>query len=206
MQVLLSEIAKRYHRWIFRSVNYRFEGPGTFGVSGRNGSGKSTLLSIIAGYTTPTRGEVTYYDSDEQVIDKDNIFRVLSIAAPYVSLIGELTLAEHLTFHSKFKKFLPGIDPTDFFAICQLKGYEEVLVAHLSSGLQQRYKLALAILTSCDILLLDEPTSYLDVKTKGWFEEIFKQYSHDRLVILASNDKADLDLTDRRVLIEDYQV
>ena len=103
MQIRLSEIAKRYHRWIFKDVNFAFDGPGVYGIIGSNGSGKSTLLSIIAGFTTPTRGKVLYFNDEPQEITSDQVFKYVTMALPYGEIIGELTLEEHLLFHSKFK-------------------------------------------------------------------------------------------------------
>lgn len=204
MQIRLSEIAKRYHRWIFQNVNFSFDGVGAYGIAGSNGSGKSTLLSIIAGFTTPTRGTVSYFTDDRQLISPDQIFQYLTIAVPYVAIIGELTLIEHLRFHCKFKPLPDSITEEDFFLISDLQSYREVPVAHLSSGLLQRLKLALALLSTSPIVLLDEPTSYLDEKSKAWFVDVFKNYSIGRMIILASNEISDLALTETRLEVEGF--
>ncbi len=204
MQIRLSEIAKRYHRWIFQNVNFTFDQPGAYGIAGNNGSGKSTLLSIIAGFTTPTRGVVNYFDPDHQPIPSDEVYRYLTVAVPYGDIVGELTLAEHLRFHCKFKSLQGSITQEDFFKISNLENHRELPVNHLSSGLLQRFKLSLAFLDSSPIVLVDEPTSYLDAKSKSWFKDLFMNYSADRLVILASNEAADLALTNSRLEVEQF--
>ena len=85
-----------------------------------------------------------------------------------------------------------------------LQLHRQVPVAHLSSGLLQRFKLALALLSSSPIVLLDEPTSYLDEKSKTWFRELFKNHMADRLIILASNAADDLALTEEKLEVERY--
>ena len=203
MQIQLHDIAKRYHRWIFREINYTFGGKKAYGIAGHNGSGKSTLLSIIAGFTTPTRGEVSY-QGDQGPLNQEVVFNYINIAAPYISLIGELTLSEHLAFHTKFKPFIHEFVADTFFERSHLKPYQNILVEHLSSGLQQRFKLALSLFTQCDVLLLDEPTSYLDQSTQSWFKDLLRE-SSAKMIIMASNDTKDLDLMDTILAMENYQ-
>ena len=204
MQIRLSEIAKRYHRWIFQEVDYLFEAPGAYGITGSNGTGKSTLLAITAGYVTPTRGTVRFLSDNGNAISQDRIHQHLSIAAPYISVVGELSIEEHLKFHTRFKSLIDPLNMEDFFQISGLDGYRSVLVSHLSSGLQQRFKLALALLCESPIIFLDEPTSYLDEKSKIWFAQLFHSYTRNRLLIMASNDASDLALTQIRLEIESF--
>ncbi len=203
MQIRLRDIAKRYHHWIFRRVNYSFDGPATYGITGCNGSGKSTLLGIISGYTTPTEGMVVY-NNGGQTLPGDQMYQMLTIATPYNALIGELTVEEHLAFHLKFKVLINEMSIEEFLARSQLTAHRSKLVSHLSSGLLQRFKLSLALLTDTPVLLLDEPTSYLDASSREWFSTLFQDCCTERLVILASNDSNDLQLAKAFLDIESF--
>ncbi len=193
MEILLSDVGKKYKRWIVRHVDWHLNAPGFYGLAGANGSGKSTLLRMISGFTTTTEGSVTY--SDEQgAIPIESAAVSISIAAPYQALIEELTLVEHLQFHLAFKEQLQHWRPEDFLDCCQLSAYAQLLVGELSSGLMQRFKLGLALLTNSPVVLLDEPTSFMDTAGKIWFADFLQRFGAGRLVVVASNDIFDLDL------------
>lgn len=75
---------------------------------GHNGSGKSTLLKIISGGLAPTKGKLQYVWGNEK-LDADGIIGKLSFAAPYIELVEEMTLDEHLRFHFQFVPVVPGV-------------------------------------------------------------------------------------------------
>ena len=74
----------------------------------------------------------------------------------------------------------------------------------MSSGQQQRLQLAMAILSDTDILLLDEPGSYLDESAKAWLQTLIERNSENRVVVVASNDEHDLKHCNQSLLISDY--
>src|SRR5688500_10546574 len=103
MQISLSETGKRFNRdWIFRKFTYQFNAGGSYAITGPNGSGKSTLLQVIAGSIAASEGTIEYKNGRKS-IGSDDMFRHLSIAAPYQELIEEMTLHEFLEFHHQFK-------------------------------------------------------------------------------------------------------
>ncbi len=205
MKIILSDIGKRYHRWIFQGIDYQFKENQRYGIGGSNGSGKSTLIAIISGYRTPTTGTVNFLDHLGGKISLDQIHHHLSLAAPYVNLIGEFSVSEQLTFHAQFKRFQDDIDQASFLELSELEMYQNVQVSHLSSGLQQRLKLSLALLSDTAVLILDEPTSYLDQRAKAWFSQLYQKYSEGRMVILASNAQDDLNLTNQILQMNNFQ-
>ena len=73
----------------------------------------------------------------------------------------------------------------------------------MSSGQAQRLNLALAILSESPMLLLDEPTSYLDENSKKWFHNLLKEHRQNRCVILASNDMTDFESVDRVIKLDE---
>ena len=204
MLVSLVDIGKKYHDWVFKGVNFTFQAPVRYGIIGKNGSGKSTLLKIISGFMTPSQGEIIYRDLPHQSVKIEEVFNFLNFTGPYVELIEELTVLEHIQFHIQFKSLFPGWDIKSFLDRCQLKEHRHKVVQHLSSGLMQRLKLGLCMLSESRILMMDEPTSYLDEKGKSWFKSIFQECSNQRLVIVASNDKSDIALCEEVMDIESY--
>ncbi len=194
MKIIADNISKRFtlHQWIFRELSFEFNINHRYGIQGPNGSGKSTLLSILSGINLPSNGKLNYY-KDEKVIDGLLWHQHLTIATPYSDLIDYLTLEELLDFYLNFKKFQSSIDKNHFLEIVFLTQHKHKLVKHFSSGMKQRLKLALAILTESDVLLLDEPCTNLDISTTEWYYNLLKQYTNNKLVIVASNDTRDFE-------------
>ena len=193
-EVVATSISKRYgYQWIIQDFNHQFHAGTIYGLSGSNGSGKSTLMKILSSFLTPTAVKITY-QVDNKDVANDRIFQHISFASPYTDLINEYTLEENFKFHSKFKPLVREIDFKTFENNIQLKGHAQKTLQHFSSGMKQKIQLALALMSNTSILLLDEPTSFLDANAKKWFSELLGEYSNNRVVIIASNDGYDLDL------------
>ena len=190
--IRLTSIGKKFKRWIFKEVDCHLIKGRWYGLVGRNGIGKSTLLSIISGYATATTGQVEYLADSDRAISKDQWPSLISYAAPYIELIEEFTVTEMIRFHFKFSQSLLETDMEKIIDEMQLGTHSQVLVSDLSSGLGQRLQLGLAFLTEKPILLLDEPTSYLDNAGKSWFHDMMQTYAGHKLVVIATNDQEDL--------------
>jgi ABC-type multidrug transport system ATPase subunit len=206
LRIELQDIGKKFNtEWIFRRVSFTFEEKSTSAILGRNGSGKSTLLQVVAGNLHPTSGRITY-TLDGKDIPVEEIFRHLTLVAPYMELIEDFTLQEMLAFHFSFKPMLPGIDMA---GIVELLGFANVRTKHIrqfSSGMKQRVKLATAILSNVPLLLLDEPTMNLDQAGIEWYLGLVEKYSGDRTVVICSNlHQTESAFANRSLRIEDYK-
>jgi len=191
VEIKLTDISKRYiYDWILSGVNHTFRSGSITGVTGINGSGKSTLIKIISGYLSPSEGSITYALNGKQITRSD-IHKYVSIVAPYTELILEYELEEMYNFHTKFRKLSDVASYTQFRDLVRLKGHAGKALMYYSSGMKQRVQLALALLTPTKILLLDEPTSYLDQENKKWFYDLLAKRMPDRTVIISSNDTED---------------
>ena len=205
MEIILNNIAKRYlYDWIFRKVTFHFEASNRYAILGANGSGKSTFLKVLSGHLTPTKGTIEY-KWNNQLLDKDDVYKQLSFASPYIDLIEELTLTETIRFHQKFKPFYENLSLADFLALVQLTKAKDKEIRFFSSGMKQRLKLGLAICSKAELLLLDEPTATLDEKSIGWFNELLEQFAGNRLIIIASNEERDVRTCTKRINILDYK-
>lgn len=205
MEIELHEVAKRFRfEWIFKKISYTFLPGQRYAVLGNNGTGKSTLLKILSGHLTPSRGKIIF-SKNGQVLDIDKVYREVSYAAPYIDLIEEFTLKEAIDFHQKFKPFINNLDTT---SVIELLGFEKSTdksVKFFSSGMKQRLKLVLAMVSQSSILLLDEPTTNLDAQGMFWYQELLRNYAGNRLVIIASNIEADYQACDHFINIMDYK-
>lgn len=187
MEVTLSGIGKTFNREvIFREVSMTLTTGSRTAILGPNGSGKSTLLQVIAGALVPTAGTVAHA-LDGRPIAPDAVYRHTSIAAPYLGLYEELSLRQAIRFHTRFKPLRPGLKDHDVARIAYLEHAADKPVQHFSSGMKQRLKLALAILSDTSLLLLDEPASNLDAEAIAWFRELLRDHLDERTLVVASN-------------------
>lgn len=165
------QLGKKYrNEWIFRRLNLTLSTGASYTFVGPNGSGKSTLLQLLAGSLPSTEGKLLYRHNNRE-LDPDNWFRQVSIAAPYLELVEELTLFELLTFHQTFKPFKAGLTPDAIAERLLLTHARHKEIKYFSSGMKQRVKLGLAFFSSSPVVILDEPTSNLDQQGTIWYHE-----------------------------------
>lgn len=205
MTIALSDAGKRFNReWIFRNLSYNFEAGGAYAITGPNGSGKSTLLQAIAGALTISEGRVDYSLLGKPV-EPDHAFRHLSIAAPYLELIEEMTATELLQFHEKFKPLLPEQRIPAILEEVGLSAAAHKQIRFYSSGMKQRLKLAQAIFSDTQVLLLDEPCTNLDEVGIALYQNLIDQYGGKRLIIVSSNDPQEYRFCRKSLSILDYK-
>ncbi|MBK9211918.1 MAG: ATP-binding cassette domain-containing protein [Saprospiraceae bacterium] len=188
---------------IFKNFTYKFD-EGSYGIAGANGSGKSTLIKILSGFLTPTNGNISFIHGDKAV-EIEDLYRYVSIAAPYIELYPDLTVLESIDYQSKFKSWYPSLNNKSILDLSELSLAKDRPVKFLSSGMRQRLKLTLCLLSDTNVMILDEPTTNLDINAQNWFAELFKIYGKNRLSLIASNEIFDLDLCQKRLLMQDFK-
>ncbi len=135
----------------------------------------------------------------------ENLYQHISIAAPYLELIEELTLAEFLAFHFKFKQILHGFTITSIIEFLGLTEAADKQIRYYSSGMKQRVKLAQAIFSNTPIVLLDEPTTNLDTKGIEMYFQLVNEFCLDRLLIVCSNDENEISFCKERLNVGDFK-
>ncbi len=206
MQIELNDIGKKFNtEWIFRKVSFSFPENSISAILGRNGSGKSTLLQVVAGNLHPNAGLVIYTMNGAEVPGNE-IFRHLSMVAPYMEMIEDFTLAEMFQFHFSFKRFLQGFDMASATDLLGFTNVKHKQIRQFSSGMKQRVKLITAILSDVPLLLLDEPTMNLDKAGIDWYLDLIHRFAGNRTVIICSNlHQTESAFAAKSLLIEDYK-
>jgi heme exporter protein A len=182
---------------LFKDICFSLYSGEVLAVTGWNGSGKSTLLRILAGLVRPSAGKVEMYFQNE-LIPKESRRRYLGMVAPALSLYGELSALENMKFFYNVRG-LP-FHRTNCLALLERVG----LIQHIhemsgkfSSGMQQRLKLAQAILHSPPLLLFDEPGCNLDSKGMEVVEDLIETQRQNGMTVIASNEKREVAYADR---------
>ncbi len=191
MRIETRGLAKRYRReWIVRNVDLSLQAGEAYAVTGPNGTGKSTLLKLLSGHLTPSKGSIRFSENEVE-LPVGEVYGRLSLAAPYMELIEELTLREALDFHQLFQPFSGSMQTGDILDLLAFSRAERKQIRHFSSGMKQRLKLVLALCSDTSVVLLDEPTTNLDRQGVAWYLGLVGQFASGRLIVVASNVEED---------------
>ncbi len=176
------------------------------GVLGANGSGKSTLIRLISGLLTLDEGRVEVFGHDV-ARDEMAVKRLINRVSVDAAFFKKLSPLENLSFAAR----LYGLDARqarrDAIAILERLGISEKRIGRpieqMSRGMQQKVAIARALLTSPTLLLLDEPTTGLDPRSKldvqTFIEEL--QATHDTSIVLTTHDLAEAERLCDRIAI-----
>ncbi|GAB3764414.1 ABC transporter ATP-binding protein [Spirosoma pomorum] len=187
------QVGKKYRKeWIFRKADLTLSSGTSYTFVGPNGSGKSTLLQVLSGSLPATEGTLTYSLAGK-ALEGEDWFRYVSIAAPYLELIEELTLDELLAFHQTFKPFKAGLNADLIVDRMLLQRARHKEIKYYSSGMKQRVKLGLAFFSVSPVVILDEPTSNLDRQGIDWYRDEVRQLDGDQLLLIGSNQPEEYD-------------
>jgi ABC-type multidrug transport system ATPase subunit len=208
MTISISDAGKRFNReWIFRHFTYTFEEGKSYAITGPNGSGKSTLLQAIGGSLHINEGSMKYEVGGQKSeaghsksqIPAEEIYNHVSICAPYLEVVEEMTLKEFLNFHHGFKPFLKEITADKIISIVGLDKAVNKQIRYYSSGMKQRVKLAQCIFSDVPVILLDEPCTNLDETGVELYKQLIKDYCQKRMVIVSSNDHHEYEFCQEKI-------
>lgn len=167
--------------WVLENINLSVNDKDFLGIVGPNGGGKTTLLKLIAGLLKPTKGKVTVKGKVSYVPQHMNLDRYFPISVLDVVKMGLLrSNKNHYTnqdIESSYKA-LEAINAKNILS----KRFGEI-----SGGERQKTLLARALVSSPDILILDEPTANIDNKTQELINEVLKELNKEITIILVSH-------------------
>ena len=183
-----------------------------FGVLGANGSGKSTLIRLVATLLLPDDGEVRVFGHDA-VAEEIAVKRMMNRVSVEAAFFKKLSPMENLLYAARLYDLDPAAARLRIVEILGGLGIKEKRVyeplEHMSRGMQQKVAIARALLTSPVLLLLDEPTTGLDPRSKREVQDFVLQMreQHDTTVVLTTHDMEEADrLCDRIAMIADGRI
>ncbi len=177
---------------------------------GPSGSGKTTLLNNLGGLDVPTSGELWYRDLDLTAADEDTLTRYRRDAVGFIfqfyNLIPSLTARENVALITEIAR--DPMEPEEALHLVNLGSRLDHFPAQLSGGEQQRVAIARAIAKRPQVLLCDEPTGALDVKTGIAVLEAIERVNRElgTLTVIITHNAVMADLADRVVYFLDGRV
>jgi ABC-2 type transport system ATP-binding protein len=183
-----------------------------YGILGANGSGKSTLIRLVSTLLTLDAGRVEVFGRDI-VRDEMAVKRLINRVSVDAAFFKKLSPHENLTYAARLYGMDAGKAKAEAQAILARLGIGPKRLGRpleqMSRGMQQKVAIARALLTSPTLLLLDEPTTGLDPRSKldvqAFIEEL--RDSHDATIVLTTHDLDEADrLCDRIALINHGRV
>jgi ABC-2 type transport system ATP-binding protein len=188
------------------NVSMRLERGDIHGILGANGSGKSTLIRLISGLLTLDEGRVEVFGHDIER-DEMQVKRLINRVSVDAAFFKKLSPMENLMFAARLYGLDGGTARRDAISIMGRLGISEKRVGRpveqMSRGMQQKVAIARALLTSPTLLLLDEPTTGLDPRSKldvqTFIEEI--NQTHDATIVLTTHDLAEAERLCARITV-----
>lgn len=170
-------------------VSFTIQENELFGLLGVNGAGKSTLIKMIAGLMKPTEGHIVCFDKDSYQ-EMEEVKKMINVSFQETAIAEKLTVYENLLFMSEIygAKKEEAIQKVD--AIIEefdLQDVKKQLAKTLSGGYQRRLSIAMALITSPRILILDEPTLGLDVLARRELWHMIEKLKQKMTILLTTH-------------------
>jgi ABC-2 type transport system ATP-binding protein len=180
----------------------------TVAILGQNGSGKSTLVRLLSTLLLPDGGSAQIFGHDV-VSEARAVRRLVNRVSVEASFFKKMSSAENLSYAARYYGMTAGQTRDKIPELLERVGFprdrRDEPMENLSRGMQQKVALARALLTSPVVLLLDEPTTGLDPRSKLEVQEFIREIrsNHDSTILLCTHDLAEAETLAERIGILD---
>ncbi len=179
--------------------------PGVIGLLGPNGAGKTTLLRILTGLLRPTRGQVSYRGVTINELNLPAYRGLIGFLPQEFNAYSGMTAAAFLDYWALERGIEDAaVRDREVAALLKQVGLEEDAnrrVRDFSGGMRQRIGIARALIGDPPLLIVDEPTTGLDLESRIRFRELVTRLGRERIVILSTHIASDVEATATRILL-----
>jgi ABC-2 type transport system ATP-binding protein len=199
---------RRRVRVALDDVSFTLERGETVAILGQNGSGKSTLVRLLSTLLLPDGGLARIFGHDV-VSDSRAVRRLVNRVSVEASFFKKMSASENLSYAARYYGMTARQTRDEIPALLTRVGFpsdrRSEPMENLSRGMQQKVALARALLTSPVLLLLDEPTTGLDPRSKLEVQEFIREIrvTHDSTILLCTHDLHEAEMLAERVGILD---
>jgi len=199
---------KKRTRVALDAVSLRLERGETVAILGQNGSGKSTLIRLLSTLLLPDGGSARIFGHDV-VSEHRAVRRLVNRVSVEASFFKKMSAAENLSYAARYYGMTAGQTRRLIPPLLERVGFpadrRDEPMENLSRGMQQKVALARALLTSPVLLLLDEPTTGLDPRSKLEVQDFIREIrdSHDSTILLCTHDLGEAETLANRIGILD---
>jgi len=158
-----------------------------FVLLGHNGAGKTTLIKMISGTEDPDNGDI-FLDGISIITNKSYLYQNIGLCQQDDILFSYLTVEEHLEYMMELKGSKSDQDQINLFINkIDLASKKDTMCKNLSGGEKRKLCIAIALIGNSQLVLLDEPTSGMDVIAKRKLWTFLKEFKNDKIIILTTH-------------------
>ncbi len=200
MEYHIEKLCMNYgDRKALQNFTYTF-GTGVYGLIGPNGAGKTTLMQLMAGVFRPTSGSVSL-DGKEYNTMSPSYAAYIGYLPQEIVMYPEFTVRQYLEYVAALKKVKSRSAVSACLKLANLEDRAKTRCHKLSGGMKRRLGIAQAVLGDPKVLILDEPTTGVDITERVRFRQIISELSADRAVIYSTHTSEDLELVAKEIIL-----
>ncbi|WP_192929693.1 ABC transporter ATP-binding protein [Alkaliphilus serpentinus] len=173
---------------VLEDISFSIEGGEVLGILGPNGAGKSTLMTLCATLLKPTEGTITYFNDENKEIE--DLRTRIGLVPQEIALYLDMTPNENLSFFGRLYGLKKDKLKKQIEVVCELTGIstkEGKKIKELSGGMKRRVNIAAALLSSPEILIMDEPTVGIDTQSRNEILNAVNSMKNSGVTVLYSS-------------------
>ena len=195
----LIEVKNLYFKYdkeyVLEDINFVVEKGDFFTITGPNGGGKSTLIKLILGLLSPNKGEIIISNEIKDIIEIGYVPQNTNINLEFPITVLDVVMMGNSSKHKSIKSFF-NIFYSQFEIECAKHSLEKVgmqdylnsKISNLSGGQRQRVMIARALCSHPKLLILDEPTSNIDINGQKEIYTLLKELNKDITILVVTHD------------------
>jgi ABC-type multidrug transport system ATPase subunit len=199
--IRLQQLGRRFQRqWLFRGVEATFCKGDKVAVLGGNGSGKSSMTAMLAGFLSPSEGQI-HWHMEGNVVPVEKWWNRVAWCSPALDMPLSLSITEVIDLYDQMRGYHTNWSKDAIIKSLELEAHLSKPMSQLSSGMRQRVKLMIAFALNADVLILDEPTAHLDARSIEWYKNRVANVHHHFIFIASNHDQDEIECCNKSIEI-----